>query len=208
MGLGLVEIWRRRGRDTYNPPMRLVGRILVVLAVTIGPAVVTSFGCNVDGSQFPGLPNEIPNHLGGGVVLTGSGGATTTTTVSSTSGSGSGGATGSTTGSTSSGSTTTGALSVCDCAAALNAGSTSCVSCQNAQCVNPLITCQTSTCNVGIMCVLNCAGQGPCVAGCIENNPAYATFLACMFTFCAPACGEAVPLTCPLPDGGADASAD
>jgi hypothetical protein len=164
--------------------MRFVRASLVLLAAAAGCAG------NVLGSA-----TGTGGAGAGGSQVSGSGGASSTSTST----------TGSTLSSTSSGGT---ALSVCDCAAALNAGNTSCVSCQNAQCVSPLIACQASTCSAGTACVFGCGGQGPCIAGCIENNPAYATFIDCMFAACAPACAEAVPLTCPLPDGGADAAAD
>jgi hypothetical protein len=48
---GLVEIWHRQDGGSYNRPMRLVGRILVVLAVCGGPAFVTSIGCGVTSSS-------------------------------------------------------------------------------------------------------------------------------------------------------------
>src|SRR5690242_14683619 len=55
-----TEIWRGRARLPYTLRMRL-RRILVVLGVAGAPLVVTSIGCNVDNSRYPGLPNELPN---------------------------------------------------------------------------------------------------------------------------------------------------
>lgn len=177
--------------------MRLASRILVVLGLATGPTVVVLFGCNVDiEKSLPGLPNELPNKSGGGRGVpsgTGSG--------SSSSGTGS---SSSSTSSSSSGSAGA-AQSPCDCADAFFNGSSTCVACESSMCNNAYVACMAGDCSPATVCVANCNDQGPCIAQCLTAFPDYAFFVNCLFTACAPSCGVATPLMCPLPsDAGAD----
>jgi hypothetical protein len=164
--------------------MRLVGRILVVLAAAGGPAVVVLIGCN-DNSHLPGLQNEVPNTIN------------TVPVVLPDSGTG--------TGSSSSGAPAGPAMSLCDCAASITAGATACKSCEQAMCTPQYTACQASTCAQAIQCVFGCNNSGPCIANCIAVNPAYEAFVTCLLQSCASACGWSTPLPCPLPDAGTDA---
>jgi hypothetical protein len=175
--------------------MQLVARILVVLAAVGGPAVVLAIGCNVESSQFPGLPNELPNLQGVPVSLP----STTSTGTSST------------TSSSSSSGATLAAESLCDCAYSLVSGSSSCQTCMTANCQNQFDACQSDpNCpTMGTTCVFNCAQDGTCIANCITSNASYEALMTCLFTQgCASSCPVATTLTCPLPampdagDGG------
>jgi len=172
--------------------MRLAGWISVVLAVSVGTAVVTAIGCDVTSSTYAGLPNEVPNHLGSG-ALPGAGGASSTSTTTGSAGGagGSGGAVASDAGP---------AASLCDTAAALVAAVTACQECEPNTCLMDYAAC--GTCGTSTHCVDLCAGNGPCIAGCIAANPAYQAFIQCVYGACGPVCGQSPPLDCPLGDAG------
>ena len=171
--------------------MRLAGRFLVILSVSVGPAVVTSIGCGVDTPQYPGLANQVPNILGSGSPVLGAGGSSTATTTTTTTGSGGGGGGGT------GGSTAGPAQSLCDIAAALGeSGSHPCGACEQSQgCLMQYTTCGTP-CSNGGGCVFGCSGDASCISQCILDYSAYASFLNCMMLTCASSCGVEMGIAC------------
>jgi hypothetical protein len=166
-------------------------------SVVCGPAVVVLIACNVDNTFLPGLPNDLPNHLGTPEYSQGTGG---TGGASST-----GGAGGGTTTSTPAGP----ALSECDCADSYTGGATACNTCSNTNCLAQYTTCQAGDCvgtSGATVCVFNCDDDGDCIAGCIAGHPDFQAWMSCLFlNGCADSCGVSPPLDCPLGDGGTDA---
>jgi hypothetical protein len=168
--------------------MRLASRILVVVAVAVGPAVVAVIGCGIDtAANLPGLPNEIPNTPGGGVG-----------TVSASEGSSSS--------STSTGITTTPALTPCDCAASLVVTGSPCSACAIAtetdQCLTQFDSC-TGGCNTTLQTLTTCDGGALCINQAITGNTAYEQLLLCQCNACLASCGQATPIACEISlDGG------
>jgi hypothetical protein len=161
----------------------------VVLGVASAPTVVMLFGCNVDISHLPPLQDELPNAPG--TPISGAGTSSSSSSSSSASTSSSSG-------------TTNPALSECDCVAAILAGNSGCVTCQNANCSSQYGFCQAGDCGAATTCAFGCNGNGPCIAACINTYPDYASYIGCLFLDgCAPSCGIATPITnCPVADAG------
>lgn len=182
--------------------MRLLRRILVVLGVAGVPAVVASFGCNVDNSRYPGLPNELPNIPGVPLQVTGSSSSGGTGGSSSSSSGGTGGST----------SSNPPAQDVCGAAEGLANAQTgsACQSCESNKCSNEATSCNTTPCgaatccSAAAQCVNACASaDGDCIGKCIAMFPAYQTLVQCLFTNCAAECAPVSAVSgCALPDAG------
>ena len=187
-------MWRRIPVVSYNSPMRLVGRIFLVLGVATVPPVVVLIGCSDNISHLPGLPNELPNAPGTPVSPSGT---------TSSSGTGAGTTTSGTTTTISTGGT---ALTLCDCAAAVLAGSATCLKCEAQNCVSTYDLCQAGDCATATSCANGCADDGGCLATCIDTYPDYAAFLGCLLNNgCNGSCGVSPEIAnCPVNDAGAD----
>jgi hypothetical protein len=154
------------------------------------PAIALLIACNPT-VQFAGLANELDNRVGGGVSL-----ASTSSGTGGSLGTGGGGVT-----------IDAGpAQSLCDCAEAIVQASSTCVTCNTANCTSAFTACEQATpasaCSEGESCVFGCDG-GPCIAGCLGMFPSYATYLECLYSACAPSCGWSPALDCPY-DAGTD----
>jgi hypothetical protein len=190
------EIRQREARSVgFRPNSWRWGKRLLVVGCLSVPSAVALFACD-DPVHLPGLQNELPNRVGGQVafVSTGSGTGGTTTTTTGTAGSVAASDAGP-------------ALSLCDCAAALNAGVSVCKSCENSMCSGVYTQClqaPASECSAGIQCVMGCsANDGLCISTCLQVSPAYATLIECVLSSCGASCGWSPPETCSY-DAGTD----
>jgi hypothetical protein len=176
--------------------MRLVTRILGVLGAMCVPAVVMLFGCEVDETRPPGLPNEVPNNRGTPYVQIPSGASSS----GSTSGAGGG----------------TVAASICDVAASLEVNPIqACKDCESAaiadptQCQNVSNACSADTnCLPGVAQCLTgtCAAPGAtatCVEDCISQDQNFVNLMGCLLLVCGGSCGQPAPVLCTTVDAGA-----
>jgi hypothetical protein len=169
--------------------MRLVNRILVVCAGATLPAVVAVIGCAVDSDRFPGIQNDVPNAANGGEKPT-----STTSSSSSSSTSSTGGE----------------VPTLCQCAATfVMATDSACKTCANdtingsagGDCADEQQACDNNDCSTAIACVVDCAGDATCIAGCITSNPAYQELLNCQCNDCAADCSVPNQPVCNLGGG-------
>ena len=175
--------------------MRLVSRILLLLAGAGVPAVVVPIGCNVDQDHYTGIGNEVPN--GSNLVSPGGAGATT----------GSGGSSPS---STSSGSAP---LTQCACAWAFggNGPDATCTNCGADQvstggtCINESQNCSIDAdCQTALTAIFACTDPS-CVVGILAGSPVYQALVSCQCDACDSQCAAATPVSCDLTDAGPDA---
>lgn len=178
--------------------MRLVGRILLVLAGASLPAVVAGIGCNVDSQPYPGISNEIAHGRTGGGGPSGASGATSSGSGSSSSGGGN--------------------LTLCQCAWSFegHGDAGACTTCGNSAvatgkaCHAQSAACTNDTlCVQALTCVVTCPDSDlTCTAGCIGISPVYQALVTCQCSQCGNQCLPVMPLPCMLGDAGAGDAGD
>jgi hypothetical protein len=178
--------------------MRLVGRILLLVAGASLPAVVAVIGCNVESDPYKGIGNDIPNHRQAG-------GAQGGTPASSS-------ASGTSTASGSSSSSGGGTANVCQCAWSVegHGDAGACTMCgatavgvgqacenANAACLNDAL------CLQALACVANCQDAVPtCTESCLITSPNYQALVACQCDNCMGECAAVSPIPCDIGDAG------
>lgn len=180
--------------------MRLVGRILVVLAGAGLPAVVIAIGCNVEPDPYPAI-GDGPNGGRAGKGSSGhaaSAGATSGSSSSASGSSSSGGA----------------APNLCQCAWSF-AGHGDAGTCQmcgttaasaGGACAAQGTACSNDPlCVQALICEVSCPDSNPaCPATCLTKNATFEALVACKCSHCSGSCGGLPPLPCDLDGGNGD----